>query len=103
MVMETLKLAIPTIYKFTATFVTRHWRPVVQCSYRMPYKIGTKFSKLLVITKQTLKILFFHSQEHIHSFQTSSNIFQFINDCQKMPLLKTISCLVHQKKKFTKQ
>ena len=88
MVMETLKLAIPTIYKFTATFVTRHWRPLVQCSYRMPYKIGTKFSKLSVITKQTLKILFFHSQEHIHSFQTSSNIFQFIQWLPKNAFIK---------------
>ena len=41
MVMEALKLAIPTIYNFTATSVTIPSRPVVQCSYRMPYKIQT--------------------------------------------------------------
>ena len=97
--METLKLAIPSIYNFTATSVTILSRPIVQCSYGMPYKIQTKLQKLSVITKQTLKILFFHNQAHIHRFQTSLNIFEFIKGCPKMPLLKTISCPIHQKKK----
>ena len=42
MVMETLKLAIPTIYNFTATSLTIPSNAHVQCSYTMPYKIQTK-------------------------------------------------------------